>query len=348
MGTEEKRLGAGLKSAVYTADDVKVDRSCKSILKDRVLLAAILKAVVSEYKDVSEEEIAKMYIEAGSICDGVSVSKNLTNSSITGDSEEDVSVNEGTVKYDVIFRASAPIKEVKRSKYKHGSKEKELLINLKIDIEAQNKYDPGYPLTKRSAYYCARMLSAEFDGSAETVQYDKLYKVYSIWICFDVADYLANTITRFKIAKEDLFGQTEISERDYNLMESVMIRLGKDMSPGDSHIIRILNAVFGHDTKSVKDAKLKVLGYSGTSLEKEVDHMMSFSERIRERAEKEGRAEGLAKGIAEGRAEGKTEGRTEMLTMMLNAKKLYRSGHSFADIEKETGLTQEEIEELLL
>lgn len=184
------------------------------------------------------------------------------------------------------------------------------------------------------------MLSAEFDGSAETVQYDKLYKVYSIWICFDVAAYLANTITRFKIAKEDLFGQTEISERDYSLMESVMIRLGKDMSPGDSHIIRVLNAVFGHDMKSVKDAKLKVLGYSGTFLEKEVDHMMSFSERIRERAEKEGRAEGLAKGIA--------EGRTEMLTMMLNAKKLYRSGHSFADIEKETGLTQEEIEELIL
>ena len=147
-----------------------------------------------------------------------------------------------------------------------------------------------------------------------------------------MADYLANTITRFKIAKEDLFGQTEISKRDYNLMESVMIRLGKDMSPGDSHIIRVLNAVFGHDMKSVKDAKLKVLGYSGTFLEKEVDHMMSFSERIRERAEKEGRA----------------EGRTEMLTMMLNAKKLYRSGHSFADIEKETGLTQEEIEELIL
>lgn len=78
-------------------------------MKDRLFLACILKAVVSEYKDVSEEDIANKYIEPESIRDDIDVSKNLTNRNITGSAEEDATVNEGIVKYDVIFEAKAPV-----------------------------------------------------------------------------------------------------------------------------------------------------------------------------------------------------------------------------------------------
>lgn len=48
-------------------------------MKDRYFFASILKAVVPEYKDVSEHDIAFKYIEPDSIRDDIPVSKNLTN-----------------------------------------------------------------------------------------------------------------------------------------------------------------------------------------------------------------------------------------------------------------------------
>ena len=48
---------------------------------------------------------------------------------------EDKTLTEGTITYDIRFNALAPVS---------GE-----LIGLIINLEAQNKYDPGYPLTKR-------------------------------------------------------------------------------------------------------------------------------------------------------------------------------------------------------
>lgn len=126
---------------------------------------------------MTEDDIANKYINPKSIRDNVDVSMNLKNRNIIGSAEEDATVNEGIVKYDVIFEAKAPV----LSKQKYLRKEpKKIIINLHIDIEAQNNCNPGYPISKRAAFYCARMFSSEFDGVAETMEYDKLYKVYSI------------------------------------------------------------------------------------------------------------------------------------------------------------------------
>lgn len=62
-------------------------------------------------------------------------------------------LTEGTLFYNVRFDAIAPKSA--------DSTEQEEVIRLIINVEAQTKFKPGYPLTKRAIYYCSRMISAQ-------------------------------------------------------------------------------------------------------------------------------------------------------------------------------------------
>lgn len=341
--TEKPSFSNSLHNALKTPDQVKQDSSCKEIMKDRLFLACILKAVVSEYKEISEKDIADNYIEPWTIRDDVYVSRNLTN--ITGDSQEDATVNEGFVRYDVIFEAKAPA-VLPKQKYVRSSPEN-IIVSLKIDLEAQNDSTPGYPITKRAAFYCARMLSSEFDGVAEKIDYNKLYKVYSIWICFDVAEYLANTITRIKFAKEDILGTVQLPETEYNMMESIIIRLGKDDSITGTRVIDFLHTIFGCGSRSKINSRLETLGFAGTSIVKEVNKMVSFSERIMERAMEKGIEKGMEKGMEKGLEKGLEMGRNEMLDMILSIRQQYKNGESVQSLAIQTGLSVEQISSLV-
>lgn len=66
--------------------------------------------------------------------------------SIYSGATEDSTMTEGTVTFDIRFRAIIP----------HNGETVTLIIN----VEAQNNFYPGYPLIKRGIYYCYRMISA--------------------------------------------------------------------------------------------------------------------------------------------------------------------------------------------
>lgn len=76
--------------------------------------------------------------------------------------------------YDVRFDAIAPKSA--------DSTEQEEVIRLIINVEAQTKFKPGYPLTKRAIYYCSRMISVQHGPIFTKSEYGKIRKVYSIWI----------------------------------------------------------------------------------------------------------------------------------------------------------------------
>ena len=67
---------------------------------------------------------------------------------IRGLNTEDSTINEGTVTYDIRFRAIVP-----------GTGER---ISLIINVEAQNDFYPGYPIVKRNLYYCCRLVSSQY------------------------------------------------------------------------------------------------------------------------------------------------------------------------------------------
>ena len=171
---------------LHTTDDSSgYDAACKRVLSEKAILARIMKSCLEEYKDQDVNDIAEKYIEGQPQVSAVPVLPDEGGTVISGMDTEDKSVREGTVTYDIRFRAIVP-----------GSEEQIALI---INVEAQNDFYPGYPLIKRGIYYCSRMISSQYGREFTGPHYEKIKKVYSIWICMKPPQYRENTITRYRL-----------------------------------------------------------------------------------------------------------------------------------------------------
>lgn len=151
-----------------------------------------MKGCVNEYSDCTVDDIVEKYIEGTPEVGSVGVHVDDTNRPkkstdvIKGSNNEDSTLTEGTLFYDVRFDAIAPKSA--------DSAEQEEVIRLIINVEAQTKFKPGYPLTKRAIYYCSRMISAQHGPIFTKSEYGKIRKVYSIWICTQPSDGFENTL----------------------------------------------------------------------------------------------------------------------------------------------------------
>lgn len=156
-----------------------------------------MKGCVDEYSECSVDEIAEKYIEGTPEVGTVGVHVDETNrlprtpEVITGSNNEDSTLTEGTVHYDVRFDAIA-------STAVHDAASQDV-IRLIINVEAQTAFNPGYPLTKRAIYYCSRMISAQHGPIFKKSEYGKIRKVYSIWVCTKPSDEFQNTLTRYAL-----------------------------------------------------------------------------------------------------------------------------------------------------
>ena len=129
-----------LAESIRTIDkNAQLDAACKQVLAVKIILAWIMKCCLEEFRDHDVNEIAEKYIEGEPAISKVAVSPDKTNADqrIHGISNEDTSLTEGTVTYDIRFLARVP---------RSGE-----LIRIIIDLEAQGNYYPGYPLPKRGA-----------------------------------------------------------------------------------------------------------------------------------------------------------------------------------------------------
>ena len=111
------------------------DAACKKVLSEKGIAAHILKSCVEEYKDVPVEDIIHKYIQGKPEIGRIMVQEETVLTRIGNEQTEDSSEREGTVFYDIRFTALAP-----------SSRD---IIELIINIEAQNDFHPGYSLLKR-------------------------------------------------------------------------------------------------------------------------------------------------------------------------------------------------------
>ena len=150
----------------------------------------------------------------------------------------------------------------------------------------QNDYYPGYDLVTRALFYCAKMLSAQLDTEFTPKNYDDIKKVYSIWICMDAPRYAEYTITRYHINKEDIYGHVS-KENRYDLMEAVMICLGKEDEVQKGNKLHGMLSTLLSDTltPSEKEDILEQEYNIETSVEIEggIDGMCNLSDRIEQR-----------------------------------------------------------------
>ena len=206
-------------------------------------------------------------------------------SRIHGTGVEDATLSEGTITYDIRFLATAPVS---------GE-----LIRLIINIEAQNDFYPGYPLIKRGIYYCSRMISAQYGTEFMDAHYEKIKKVYSIWICMNPPKNRENSITGYVISEKNLIGNVKEKKSNYDLMTAVMICLGKKTST-DTNVLKLLNVLLSTETASEdkcqileEDFKIKMT----QTLESEVSLMCNLSKGVEEQGIQKGLQKGLEQGI---------------------------------------------------
>ena len=209
---------------------------------------------------------------------------------VQGMGNEDISQNEGTVYYDVRFNAIAP------STGEHDN------IRLIINAEAQNRFKPKYPLTKRAVYYGSRLISAQHGTVFTKSDYQKLRKVYSIWICVNPAKRFRNTITRYSLKPETIIGNAVEAPENYDLINIVMVCLGKMEEWNDNNLIKFLGVLFQNElsAREKKDILERDFNIPMTeTFESEVDDMCNLSQGVAEEAMQKGLQQGRTHALIE-------------------------------------------------
>lgn len=159
-------------------------------------------------------------------------------------------------------------------------------IRLIINVEAQNDFYPGYPIIKRALYYCSRMISSQYGSEFTETHYEKIKKVYSIWICPNPPQKRENTISRYCVQEENLVGQVLERKENYDLLTVVMICLGNVRGDNYTGILKLLDVLLSSE-KGIEEKK-KILqddfAIAMTKiLEREVSAMCNLSKGIEAR-----------------------------------------------------------------
>ncbi len=143
---------------------VQYDEHVKRILGSRQVLARILKGTIEGYRSYSPEEIT-LWIEPDIEIASVPLypgEEKMDDRLINGENTESKVPGEGTITYDIRFRAFLP------------GKNKKTEIKLLINVEAQKKFYVKYRIVTRGIFYGARMLSEQLDREFSNSEYDKL------------------------------------------------------------------------------------------------------------------------------------------------------------------------------
>ncbi|MCR5789570.1 MAG: Rpn family recombination-promoting nuclease/putative transposase [Lachnospiraceae bacterium] len=260
------------------ADEAQYDELVKKFLSYRIILAWILKECVIEFKQYSIEQIMEC-IEPATISveavdqDELDYFEELADTQVEGMTNEDGSKREGRAIYDIKFSATVPNTEEP--------------VQLIINIEAQKDDNTTYPLIKRAIYYVGRLISAQKNKVFTNKHYEKICKVYSIWIQMNVSGKKANTITKYRISEENLVGNVKEIESYYDLLTVIMIGLGRPEKALDKPILRLLDVLLSTDTKPDKKKEILQNDYDISMTEEmieEANAMCNLGEGIREKA----------------------------------------------------------------
>ncbi len=257
------------------------DASCKRVLAEKIILAWIMKHTMKEYTVYDVQEIAGKYIVGEPKIGEVPVLPDETNAPrITGVGVEDATINEGTVTYDIQFPAIVP--------------ETEEVVQMIINVEALNNFYPGYPIVKRGIYYCARMISSQYGTVFTKSHYEKIKKVYSVWICMNPPKGRSNTITGYSVMEQNLFGDVKENKAHYDLMSAIMICLGAGEEATENDLLRLLEVLLSSDKKA--DEKKEILERDfdipmTEKLEGEVERMCNLSDGVEQKGIQKGKLE---------------------------------------------------------
>ena len=264
-------------------DKIQYDEHVRQILKDKGILAYILKYAVKEFKDYSIDD-AKAAIDGKP---EVAIRSVRPEAVSTLENESKIP-GEGKMYFDILFYAVT----------NDGYRQK-----MYINIEAQKSFYPGYDLVTRGIVYPARLISQQMDVEYTADNYDGVKKVYSVWICMNAPEKkhsykkVADSIVEYSIKPTILYPHNatddEIATGRYDLMSTVFINLNSQNTINSKNVLISMLSTLLSDKIKADEKKQKLEKEYGIKmskeLESEVSSMCNLSEAIEERGIERGR-----------------------------------------------------------
>ena len=192
-------MNTEIANAVNAAGDkAQYDTRVKRLLAQKSILVHILVKTVDEFKGMKPEDVVK-YIEGEPSISVVPVEPGLANMEktdatgqrIVGLNTENAEINEGLVRFDIIFYVRMPSVD----DTKNG------LSQIIVNIEAQKDEPTEYKILNRAIFYVSRLISSQKERDFVNTNYDDIKQVFSIWICMNMDD---NSLSHIHLTKDEM------------------------------------------------------------------------------------------------------------------------------------------------
>lgn len=270
-------MNTEIRNALKSANDkTQYDERAKRLLAQKSILAHILVNTVDEFKGMNTEEVVS-YIEGEPYIGIVPVEPGLTNidkknskkQRIIGINTENLEINEGLVRFDIIFYV----------RMKDG------LSQIIVNVEAQKDVPIGYNILNRAIFYVCRMVSSQKERDFINMNYDDIKRVVSIWICMNMKE---NSMNCYHLINDRLLGNYEWSGK-LDMLNIVIIGLSKDLPQFEKkyELHRLLGALLSDSISQNEKLNIIEKEYNisiENDIREEVYSMCNLGEGIEERA----------------------------------------------------------------
>ena len=292
------------------------DEHVKRLLGFRPVISQILIRTMTEYAGRTAKEAAA-WIEPEELFFAREGEADGSDRPLVGKTQESRWPGAGSTVYDLRVQVQVPKQKVpgrQAAKRRASKPDKEGSIVL-VNLEAQKKFYQKYRLVTRGIFYGAKMLCEQYGRQFCHSNYQKLKKVYSIWICMNAPNYIGNAMVEYRLAKHDRIGSVPEQEKNYDKLSVILICLNTKKGLGEEGGIHHFLNVLLSPSMDMAEKERILSGVYGMELEttirKELKEMCNLSEAIEEQALQRGRRAGREEGRKAGRQEGRREGRKE-------------------------------------
>ena len=270
-------MNTEITNAVNAAGDkAQYDARVKRILAQKNILAHILVKTVDEFKGMKPEDVVT-YIEGEPKVGIVPVEPGLTNvektnatgQRIVGLNTEDAEINEGLVRFDIIFYV----------RMKNG------LSQIIVNVEAQKDEPNKYKLLNRAIFYVSRLVSSQKERDFVNTNYDDIKQVFSIWICMNMD---CNSLSHIHLTKDEMLSPYDW-KGNMDLLNIVLIGITNDIPDHEEkyEMHRLIGALLSSELK--EQEKLDIIEHEynipiSNEFREDVRIMCNLSTGIEERA----------------------------------------------------------------
>ena len=276
-------MNTEIANAVNAAGDkAQYDTRVKRLLAQKSILAHILVKTIDEFKGMKPEDVVK-YIEGEPSISVVPVEPGLANMEktdaagqrIVGLNTENAEINEGLVRFDIIFYVRMPSVD----DTKNG------LSQIIVNIEAQKDEPTEYKILNRAIFYVSRLISSQKERDFVNTNYDDIKQVFSIWICMNMDD---NSLSHIHLTKDEMLKPCTW-KGNLDLLNIVLIGITNEIPEHDEkyEMHRLIGALLSSELK--EQEKLDIIEHEynipiSQEFREDVSIMCNLSQGIEDKA----------------------------------------------------------------